>query len=70
MANSLTGFLVIAIPMFCFGYPFVMSWYWMVGGLMFYVGRERFMAPPEHPLPATRPAPRPRPGADAAQRLP
>jgi len=51
MANSLTGFLVIAIPMFCFGYPFVMSWYWMVGGLMFYVGRERFMAPPEHPLP-------------------
>jgi hypothetical protein len=23
--------LLIAPPMFCFGYPFVMAWYWMAG---------------------------------------
>jgi biofilm PGA synthesis N-glycosyltransferase PgaC len=34
---------------FCFGYPFVMAWYWMAGGLMFYFGRERFMPPPDRP---------------------
>jgi poly-beta-1,6-N-acetyl-D-glucosamine synthase len=44
-------FLIIAIPMFCFGYPFVMSWYWMAGGLIFYLTRERNMAPQSHPEP-------------------
>ena len=23
------------VPMFCFGYPFVMAWYWMAGGLLY-----------------------------------
>src|SRR4029077_6576336 len=27
---TMLDFLVVAIPMFCFGYPFVMAWYWMV----------------------------------------
>jgi poly-beta-1,6-N-acetyl-D-glucosamine synthase len=22
------------VPMFCFGYPFIMAWYWMAGGLL------------------------------------
>ena len=26
---------------FCFGYPFVMAFYWMVGGLLFHLVRER-----------------------------
>jgi biofilm PGA synthesis N-glycosyltransferase PgaC len=43
--------LMIALPMFCFGYPFVMSWYWMAGGLLFYIERELWMAPHEHPEP-------------------
>ena len=33
----------------CFGYPFVMAWYWMVGGLLFYITRERHMAPTDRP---------------------
>ncbi|CAN5441613.1 poly-beta-1,6-N-acetyl-D-glucosamine synthase [soil metagenome] len=42
-------FLVAAIPAFCFGYPFVMSWYWMAGGLLFYATRERRLPPPDEP---------------------
>ena len=34
-------FLLVAWPNFCFGYPFVMAWAWMAGGLMFYFSRER-----------------------------
>jgi poly-beta-1,6-N-acetyl-D-glucosamine synthase len=40
MFDSFTDFLIVAIPMFCFGYPFIMSWYWMAGGALFYVTRE------------------------------
>jgi biofilm PGA synthesis N-glycosyltransferase PgaC len=40
MLDSFTDFLIVAIPMFCFGYPFIMSWYWMAGGALFYVTRE------------------------------
>src|SRR4051812_23689622 len=36
---------------FCFGYPFVMAWYWMLGGLVYHWIRERheprFDAPPK-----------------------
>jgi biofilm PGA synthesis N-glycosyltransferase PgaC len=42
-------FLVVAIPMFCFGYPFVMAWYWMAGGALFYITREWSMPPQDHP---------------------
>jgi biofilm PGA synthesis N-glycosyltransferase PgaC len=44
-------FLAIAMPMFCFGYPFVMAWYWMAGGVLFWVTRERMMAPQNRPEP-------------------
>jgi biofilm PGA synthesis N-glycosyltransferase PgaC len=40
MFDSFADFLIVAIPMFCFGYPFIMSWYWMAGGALFYVTRE------------------------------
>jgi biofilm PGA synthesis N-glycosyltransferase PgaC len=35
---------------FCFGYPFVMAWYWMMGGVAYRVFRERF-----EPLPGETP---------------
>lgn len=34
---------------FCFGYPFVLAWYWMTGGILFRVLRERNEPPPENP---------------------
>jgi biofilm PGA synthesis N-glycosyltransferase PgaC len=40
MANHLVDWILIAIPMFCFGYPFIMSWYWMAGGALYYLTRE------------------------------
>ena len=40
MLDSFADFLIVAIPMFCFGYPFIMSWYWMAGGALFYFTRE------------------------------
>lgn len=33
----------------CFGYPFVASWYWIVGGLLHEQARERFEPPPDAP---------------------
>jgi biofilm PGA synthesis N-glycosyltransferase PgaC len=51
METSTTQSLMTAIAAFCFGYPFVMAWYWMVGGLLFYVTRERHAAPPDRPPP-------------------
>ena len=43
--------LIVAISAFCFGYPFVASWYWMAGGLIFYLGRELNMPPQTQPEP-------------------
>src|SRR5437899_9608355 len=40
MFDSFTNFLLIAVPIFSFGYPFIMSWYWMAGGALFYFTRE------------------------------
>lgn len=42
-------FLLLAIPQFTFGYPFVMSLYWMAGSLLFYFTRERHLPPVERP---------------------
>lgn len=49
--------VLTAVGLFCFGYPFVMSWYWIVGALLFYFVRERHQprsdSPPvlpEYPL--------------------
>ena len=53
LEEMLTGFMQ-GVSFFCFGYPFVMAWYWMAGGLMFYFQRERFMPPPDRPEPLDR----------------
>lgn len=41
--------LFLVIPQFCFGYPFVMAWYWMAGGLLFYATHERHLPPQTEP---------------------
>jgi poly-beta-1,6-N-acetyl-D-glucosamine synthase len=51
MAPTATDWIMVPIAAFCFGYPFVMAWYWMLGGLLFYLTRERLMASPEQPPP-------------------
>jgi biofilm PGA synthesis N-glycosyltransferase PgaC len=51
MLANVADFLLIAIPQFCFGYPFIMAWYWMAGGVLFYLTRERAMAPQDDPQP-------------------
>jgi len=51
MAHQIFDMLLVATPHFCFGYPFVMAWYWMAGGLLFYFFRE-FGAPPQESPPA------------------
>lgn len=38
-----------ALLALCFGYPFVMSWYWIVGGLLHEQARERLEPPPDAP---------------------
>ena len=38
-----------ALAVFCFGYPFVMAWYWMAGGLLFRLMRERHEPLPDEP---------------------
>ena len=44
-----------AVPIFCFGYPFVMAIYWMIGALWYWLIAERGTKltepPPVHPLP-------------------
>lgn len=40
-----------ALAVFCFGYPFVMAWYWMAGGLLYRTVRERHEPPPDAPPP-------------------
>jgi biofilm PGA synthesis N-glycosyltransferase PgaC len=42
-------YVLLALPQFCFGYPFVMAWYWMAGGLLFYVTHERHLPPQIRP---------------------
>ena len=49
MEATTTEWLLVGIGGFCFGYPFVMAFYWMIGGLLFYITRERHMAPPDRP---------------------
>jgi biofilm PGA synthesis N-glycosyltransferase PgaC len=36
---------------FVFGYPFIGAWYWMTGGVLFYIARQRSMAPLDRPRP-------------------
>ena len=51
MLSQVADFMVIAIPQFCFGYPFIMAWYWMAGAALFYFTREVYMAPLGTPEP-------------------
>jgi poly-beta-1,6-N-acetyl-D-glucosamine synthase len=51
MLDGFADFLIVAVPIFCFGYPFIMSWYWMAGGALFYVGRELFSGAQGGPQP-------------------
>lgn len=41
--------MLLLIPPFCFGYPFVMAWYWMAGGIFYWLISERRCAPLESP---------------------
>lgn len=43
-----SGFELVLATL-CFGYPYVMAWYWIVGGLMFQWLRERREPPCEQP---------------------
>ena len=43
----------LALSTFCFGYPFVAAWYWMAGGLLYQLLRERHEPRPDDP-PALR----------------
>lgn len=38
-----------AVPVFCFGYPFVMAFYWMIGAVLFWLGLERHYPPVNDP---------------------
>ena len=43
--------LLLFIPQFCFGYPFVMAIYWMCGGALYVFLRGRHEPRPEEPPP-------------------
>jgi biofilm PGA synthesis N-glycosyltransferase PgaC len=49
MERTTLDWVMTAIAALCFGYPFIMSWYWMVGGVIFYFTRQRRMPPPDQP---------------------
>jgi cellulose synthase/poly-beta-1,6-N-acetylglucosamine synthase-like glycosyltransferase len=44
-----SGTLAEVITGVCFGYPFVMSWYWIAGSLLYYFVRERLQPLPDNP---------------------
>jgi len=49
MPQTILEYVLLLIPQFCFGYPFVMAWYWMAGGLIYYAFYERSLPPPDQP---------------------
>lgn len=49
MLHEILSSVFPVLPEFCFGYPFIMSWYWMAGGVLFYVTRERKLPPMTQP---------------------
>lgn len=50
-AAQILDYVLLAMPQFCFGYPFVMAWYWIAGGLIFWFVRERNAPPQTQPPP-------------------
>ncbi len=51
MSGNVLAYVIEAIPVFCFGYPFVMAWYWMIGAVLFWLGVERKYPPVDQPPP-------------------
>jgi biofilm PGA synthesis N-glycosyltransferase PgaC len=51
MQPTAFDWVIAVMAAFVFGYPFVGSWYWMVGGMLFYLTRRRRMAPLDQPPP-------------------
>lgn len=49
MDSGIPVMVAEAAGIFCFGYPFVMSWYWMIGALLFWLSIERRYAPITQP---------------------
>jgi biofilm PGA synthesis N-glycosyltransferase PgaC len=47
--HTILEYILLVLPQFLFGYPFVMAWYWMAGGLIYYLYRERHLPPMEQP---------------------
>lgn len=47
--HAVLDYILLALPQFLFGYPFVMAWYWMAGGLIYYLYRERKLPPMDQP---------------------
>lgn len=47
--TGLAAELSLALGVFALGYPFVMAWYWMAGGLLYRFLRERYEPLPEAP---------------------
>jgi biofilm PGA synthesis N-glycosyltransferase PgaC len=47
--SGVISWILVAIPAFCFGYPFVMAWYWMAGGAIFHWVRDRTLPPLDRP---------------------
>ena len=50
-ASAVLDAVLLFIPQLCFGYPFVMSWYWLTGALVFYFIHERRLPPFTQPPP-------------------
>lgn len=50
LTNFFSSSFAELVTNICFGYPFVMSWYWIAGSLLYYFLRER-----RQPLPASPP---------------
>jgi len=48
-SDSILHLVFEAMTVFCFGYPFVMAWYWMFGGVLFWLGVERRYPPVDRP---------------------
>jgi biofilm PGA synthesis N-glycosyltransferase PgaC len=49
MGGNAMSWVFVAMATFCFGYPFVMAWYWIMGGLLYYITREWRAPAPDRP---------------------
>jgi cellulose synthase/poly-beta-1,6-N-acetylglucosamine synthase-like glycosyltransferase len=49
MEHDIPALLAETVGIFCFGYPFVLSRYWMTGAILFWCSTERRYAPLTHP---------------------